>query len=155
MVVKLPSRLHLCLPPLQCPIFSPYPNPFLPLRPSLSVMIRQAMLYEISNSAVRREGEWREVEGNAEGGKNRGESPPSFFLLRGTGQVPTSMYFTVWLGGHRECWLVMHGVMSLCPCPLSLPCQANDDDDDNEKEEEEKEKGTLRTWLSCSLYRFL
>lgn len=42
---------------------------------------------------------------------------PSFPSL-GTGQVPTSMYFTVWLGGHRECWPVMHGVMSLCPCPL-------------------------------------
>lgn len=55
------------------------------------------------------------------------------------------MYFTVWPGGYRECWPVMHGVMSLRPCPHSLPCQANDDDADNEKEEEEQ--GTLRTWL--------
>lgn len=54
--------------------------------------------------------------------------------------MPTSMYFTVWLGGHRECWPIMRGVMSLCPCPHSLPCQANNDD--NEKAE--RKKGTLR-----------
>lgn len=65
----------------------------------------------------------------------------SFALSQGAGQVPTSMYFTVWLGGHRECWPVMHGIMSRCPCHHFLPCQANDDNDDNEKEEEEKEKG--------------
>lgn len=76
-------------------------------------------------------------------------------LSRGTGQVPTSMYFTVWLGGHRECWPVMHGVMSLRPCPHSLPCQANDDDDDNKNEEEEKKKRTLRTWLTLSWYSLL
>lgn len=50
------------------------------------------------------------------------------------------MYFTVWLGGHRECWPIMRGVMSLCPCPHSLLCQANNDD--NEKAE--RKKGTLR-----------
>lgn len=68
----------------------------------------------------------------------------SFFLSPGPGQVPTSMYFTVWLGGHRECWPVMHGAESLCPCPHFLPCQANDDDDDNEKEEDEIEKGNTQ-----------
>lgn len=47
------------------------------------------------------------------------------------------MYFTVWLGGHRECWSIMRGVMSLCPCPHSLLCQANNDDN-------ERTKGTLR-----------
>lgn len=50
------------------------------------------------------------------------------------------MYFTVWLGGHRECWPIMRGVMSLCPCPHSFLCQANNDD--NEKAE--RTKGTLR-----------
>lgn len=76
-------------------------------------------------------------------------SPHFPFLSPGTGQVPTSMYFTPWLGGHRECWLVTHGVMSLCPCPHSLGCQANDDE--NEKEGvEEQQRGTLRTWLRIS-----
>lgn len=107
------------------------------------------MLSEISNSTVRqKENEESYTTGELLTGAKR-EASLSFplFLCRRTGQVPTSMYFTVWLGGHRERWPVMHGVMSHCPCPHSLPCQANEDDDDNEKEEEEKEKGTLRSWL--------
>lgn len=115
----------LCLPPLQFLLFQPRalipPEPFLPLRPPLSLMIREAVLSEISNPTVRQKenDEWyREKEMLRMAKRER--SLPLSFLSRGTGQVPTSMYFTVWLGRHRVCWPVMHGVMSLCPCPHLL-----------------------------------
>lgn len=108
------------------------------------------MLSGISNSTVtQKENEERYRQGELLRAAEREESLSlslvlSFFLSPGPGQVPTSMYFTVWLGGHRECWPVMHGAESLCPCPHFLPCQANDDDDDNEKEEDEIEKGNTQ-----------
>lgn len=156
---------NLRLPPLQFLLFQPpcsHPTrtPFSPPPPvPLSPMIREAVLSEISNPTVRRKenDEWYREKEMLRMAK-REKSLPLSFLSRGTGQVPTSMYFTVWLGGHRVCWPVMHGVMSLCPCPhfffffypakLMIMMMTM-------RKRRRRKNGTLRTWLGCSWYRFI
>lgn len=146
--VTPPSCSHLCLPPLQFLLLQPplCPSSFSSL-PCLWWRGRQRWAKSQAQLSDR-EKCWRRQKREQSLLSPSRTSPTlhlSFLSLR-TGQVPTSMYFTVWLGGHRERWPIMRGVMSLRPCSHSLACQANDDDDDNEKKEEEEEEkgGALR-----------